>query len=84
MLSRSVDSGTFMCMKVLHRVELGVGEWVRSQSSNVVGETVHKGARYGNIYSAEDCGIYIVIIIFIYYFLHLEQLDKCTQKSTIL
>ena len=28
-LSTIVDSGILMCMKVLHRVELGVGGWVR-------------------------------------------------------
>ena len=33
---------------------------------------MHKGRNHGNIYSAEDCGISIVKIIFIYYFRYFE------------
>ena len=50
----------------------GVGGWFRSQTSNVVGENVHKGGKHVNIYIAEDCGISIVIVIFIHYFQYLE------------
>lgn len=40
-------------------------------SSDVVREIVHKGGKHDNIYSAMDCGISIVVIVFIYYFRYL-------------
>lgn len=34
---------------------------LRSQTSDVVGENLHKGEKHVNVYSVEDCGISIVI-----------------------
>jgi len=50
----------------------GVGGRVLSQTSNFVGENVHKGGENDDMYSAGDCGISIVILTFIYYFRDLE------------
>jgi len=49
----------------------GDGRVGSPSSINVAAEIVHKGGKHDNIYSVRDCGISIVIIIFIYYFRYL-------------